>query len=123
MQNEKNANSTFTQRISSLEKQCEYATASAASSLFSRFSQHEFKELAIRINQENHELISELFQTMDDIYETYIAFGKMFVVLEDQVEKREKASKYYDAIVDWKRYMKDKPENIIILSSFSAEKG
>ena len=41
----------------------------------------------------------------------------MVVVLEDHVEKREKASKAYDEIVDWKRYMKDKPENIIILSS------
>ena len=80
---EKTANVVFAHRISLLEKQCEYATASAASSLFSRFSQHEFKELAIRINQENHELISELFQTMDDIFETYIAFGKMSVVLED----------------------------------------
>ena len=59
---------------------------------------------------------------MDDIYETYISFGKMYVFLEDQVEKRDQASKSYDAIVYWKRYMKYKPENIIILSSFQLKK-
>ena len=46
---------------------------------------------------------------MDDIYETYISFGKMSVVLEDKVEKRQQASKYYDAIMDWQRYMKENP--------------
>ena len=46
----------------------------------------------------------------------------MSIVLEDQVEKREQASKAYDNILDWKRYKKDKPENIIILSSFQLEK-
>ena len=46
----------------------------------------------------------------------------MSVVLEEQVEKREQASKAYDAILDWQRYMKDKPENITILSSFQLKK-
>ena len=55
---------------------------------------------------------------MDDIFETHNAFGKMFVVLEYQVEKSEQASKAYDNIMDWKIYMKDKTENIIILSSY-----
>ena len=65
--------------------------------------------MAIKTNQEHHELISELFQKLDDIFETYIVFAKIFVVLEDQIGKREKASKAYDAIVDWQIYMKDKP--------------
>ena len=67
--------------ITSLEKQCEDATASAASSSFSRFSQEEFKELAIKINQDHYELITDLFHNLNDIYETYIAFGQMAVVL------------------------------------------
>ena len=46
----------------------------------------------------------------------------MAIVLEDHVEKREKDLKAYDDIVDWKRYMKDKPENIIILSNFQLKK-
>ena len=54
-------------------------------------------------------MISELFQNLDDIFETHIAFGKMSIVLEDQVEKREQASKAYANILDWKRYKKDKP--------------
>ena len=109
MQNEKTTTDIITQRIASVEKQCKDATASASSSAFSRFTQQEFKELAIKTNREHHELISELFQNLDDIFETYIAFGKIFVVLEDQIEKREQASKSYDAIVDWQRYMKEKP--------------
>ena len=46
----------------------------------------------------------------------------MSFVLEDQVEKREQASKYYDNILDWKRYMKDQPENVITLSRFQLKK-
>ena len=78
--------------------------------------------MAIRTIKEHYELITDFFQTFNDIYETHIDFGQMSVVLEEQVEKREKASKAYDDILDWQRYMKDKPENIIILSSFQLKK-
>ena len=50
LQNEKTSNVTFTYKITSLEKQCEDATASATSSSFSRFSKEVFKELAIKTN-------------------------------------------------------------------------
>ena len=46
----------------------------------------------------------------------------MVIVHEYHVENREKASKALDEIVDWQRYRKDKPENIIILSSFQLKK-
>ena len=59
---------------------------------------------------------------MDDILETHVSFGKMSVNLENQVAKREQASKAYDDILDWKRYMKDKLENITILNSFQLKK-
>ena len=78
--------------------------------------------MAIKINEDHYELITELFHNLNDIYETHIAFGQMVVVLEYHMEKRGKASKAFDQIVDWKRYMKDKPENIIILSSFQLKK-
>ena len=74
LHNEQATNTTITQRIALLEKQCEYATASAASSSFSRFTQEQFKELAIKTNKENHELISELFQTLNDIFEKAYCF-------------------------------------------------
>ena len=67
-------------------------------------------------------LITDLFHSLNDNYETYISFGQMVIVHEDHMEKREKASKALDEIVDWKRYRKDKPENIIILSSFQLKK-
>ena len=100
LEGEKTENATFVQKIALFEKQCEDATTSAASSSLSRFSQQEVKELVIKTNQEHYDLITELFQTMNDIYETDIAFGQMSIVLKEWVEKREKASKAYDTILD-----------------------
>ena len=54
--------------------------------------------------------------------ETHVTFGKMYVTIEEQEAKREQASKAYDDILDWKRYMNDRPENITILSSFQMKK-
>ena len=86
------------QKVSLLERQYEDATASAPSSLFSKFSQEEFKEMAIRTNREHHGLVSELFKTLDNIFETHMTFDKMSVILEDLVEKRHQASKAYDEV-------------------------
>ena len=83
------------------ERQCEDATASAASSSYSKFSQEEFKELSIRTNKEHYDLVCELFKTLDNIFETHMVVDKMSVVLEDLVEKRQQASKAYDEAVDW----------------------
>ena len=68
---EMTANAVFVQRIPFLEKQCEYENASAASSSFSKFSQEEFKELALKTSQERHELINELFKTLDSVFESH----------------------------------------------------
>ena len=54
--------------------------------------------------------------------ETHVAFGKMLVTLEKQISKREQASKAYDDIMDWRRYMKDRLENITILNSIQLKK-
>ena len=63
-----------------------------------------------------------MFRTLDDIFETHVVFGKMFVTLEEQTTKREQDSKAYDDILDWKRYMKDRPKGITILSKFHLKK-
>ena len=47
-----------------------------------------------------------------------MTFDKMSVALEDLVEKRQQASKAYDDVIDWQRYMKDMPDNVIFLSNF-----
>ena len=78
--------------------------------------------MAIQVNQEHHDLVTEMFRTLDDIFETYVAFDKLFVTLEEQTYKRQQASKAYDDILDWKRYMKDKPQGITTLSSFQLKK-
>ena len=78
--------------------------------------------MAIQVNQEHHELITEMFRTLDDIFETHVVFGKISVTLEEQTTKIEQASKAYDDILDWQMYMKDRPENITILGSFQLKK-
>ena len=83
-----------------LVNQCEDATGSASSFAFFRFSQQEFQYLAIQVNQEHHDLITEMFRTLDDIFETYVAFDKLSVTLEEQTYKRQQASKAYDDILD-----------------------
>ena len=70
------------------ERQCEDSTASAGSSSYFKFSQEEFKELAIRTKREHYDLVCELFKTLADIFETHMVFNKMSIVLEDLIEKR-----------------------------------
>ena len=101
LQREKTNNATLAQKVVLLEKQYEDAIASATSSSFSKFSQEEFKEIEIRTNREHFDLVSELFRTLADIFETHTVFDKMFVVLEDPIEKRQWASKAYDELIDW----------------------
>ena len=60
----------------------------------------------------------DLFKTIDNIFETHMVFDKMCVVLEDLVEKRQQASKDYDEVTDWKKYMKHKLDNVILLTNF-----
>ena len=47
LQREKTINVTLVHKVALLESYCEDATASVVSSSFSKFSQEEFKELAI----------------------------------------------------------------------------
>ena len=68
LQRENTTNSTLVQEVVLLEKKYEDANTSAASSSFSKFSQEEFKELALRTNREHHDLVSELFKTLDNIF-------------------------------------------------------
>ena len=77
LHNEQAVNATISHMIAFLEKQCEDAT----SYTFSKFSQQEFKDLSINTNQEHHELLNELFNTLNDIMKTHVAFGKMYVTL------------------------------------------
>ena len=105
-----------------LEKQYEDATTSAASSSFSKFFQEEFKDLALQTNMEHYDLVSELFKNLDSFFETHVTFDKMYVVLEVLVEKRQQDSKAYDEVTDWKRYMKDKTDNVIIFTNFKFRK-
>ena len=47
-----------------------------------------------------------------------MAFDKMSVVLEDLIEKRQQASKPCDEVTEWQRYMKERLDNITLLTTF-----
>ena len=66
--------------------------------------------------------MTELFKTLNDILENRVAFGKMSVTLKEMIDKRQQESKAYEYIVDWQRYITDRPEDITILSSFQLNK-
>ena len=106
------------QKVAVLEKQNEDAIESATSSSFSKFSQEDFKDIAIRTNREHFDLVSELFRTLADIFENHTVFDNMSMILEDLIEKRQQASKAYDEVIDWQRYMKKRPNNITLLTPF-----
>ena len=74
--------------------------------------------LSIPTNKVHYDFVCELFKTLDNIFETHMVFDKMSIVLEDLVKKRQQASKAYDEVIDWKRYMKDKPDNVTFLTKF-----
>ena len=88
MQKEKNDNVTLVQKVALLERKYEDATASATSSSFSKSSQEEFEYFSIKTNKKHYDLVCELFKTLVDIFETHMVFDKMFVVLEELIEKR-----------------------------------
>ena len=105
-----------------LERQCEDATASATSSLFSKFSQEEFKEISIQTNKKHHESVYELFKTLDNIFETHMVFDNISIVLEDLVEKRRQASKDCDEVIDSQSHMKDKLDNVTFHTNFQLKR-
>ena len=51
-----------------------------------------------------------------------MVFDKMSIVVEDVVDKRQQASKAYDEVVDWQRYMKEKPDNVTFLTNFQLKR-
>ena len=82
LQREKNDNATLVQKVVVLERQIEDATASAASYSFSKFSQEELKELAIRTNREHYYLVCELFNNLDDILRLTWCLKKCLLLLK-----------------------------------------
>ena len=68
LQRENTTNATLAQKVVLLEKWYEETTTSVASSSFFKFSQEEFKVLALQTNREPHGLISELFKNLDKIF-------------------------------------------------------
>ena len=63
-----------------------------------------------------------MFNTLADILETNGAFREMSDTVEEQIANIQQYSKAYDAIVDWQRYMKDRLDDITILSNFQLKK-
>ena len=56
-----------------------------------------------------------LFEGLNEIQETYNAFEHQSDLLYDHNQRRKYATKDYDNMVDWKRYIKDRPKYVPIL--------
>ena len=58
-----------------------------------------------------------LFEGLNEIQETYNAFEHQYDLLYDHNQRRKEETKAYDNLVDWKRYIKDKPKDVPILDN------
>ena len=63
-------------------------------------------------------MVCELFGTLTDIFDIHTVFDKISMDLEDLIEKIQQASKAYDEVTDCESYMKERPDNITLLTPF-----
>ena len=103
------------ENITTLEQQLEDFQFIYVASSFSKFTKEEFQELASKIQHDLNKVMLGLFEGLNYIQETYNSFEHQFDLLYDHNKTRKHATKYYDDMVDWTRYIKDKPEDVPIL--------
>ena len=60
-------------------------------------------------------LLVELFERLNEIQGTFNSFEHQSNVLYDHNKRRKDSTKSLDNVVDWQRYIKDKPEDVPIL--------
>ena len=56
-----------------------------------------------------------LFEGPSEMQETYNAFKHQSDFLHDHNWRRIEATRSYDTMVDWKKYIKDKPDDLPVL--------
>ena len=102
-------------KITSLEQQLKNSQFLSVASSFSKFSKEEFKELALKIHEDHKNLFVQLFEGLNDIHETYNYFEIPYDVLYDHNQIRNEETKDIEDVLDWKKFIKYKPKNVLVL--------
>ena len=56
-----------------------------------------------------------MFEGFNEVQETYNAFKHQYDILHDHNKRRNEATRDFDNLVDWKRYIKDIPADLLVL--------
>ena len=68
--------------------------------------------MASRMQDELHKVMVSLFEGLNEIQETHNAFELQSDILHDHNTRRKEATKAYDNLVDWQKYIKDRPKYV-----------
>ena len=98
-----------------LENQLKQLQISSAASSSSTLIVEEFKQLAIRVNEQYHQCMPSLFRALCKIQELYKTFEEQSHVLEDNDTQKTVAMKALENVSGWKIHIRDKKKDIPIM--------
>ena len=100
-------NDKHDKNIATLEQQLKDFQLASATSSFSKFTGEEFKHLACRIHDDFHQEMVSMFEGFNETQELYNAFERQSDILHDHNRRRNEATRAFDNLVDWQKYIKD----------------
>ena len=63
-----------------------------------------------------------LFKIFNEIQELYNAFEHQYDVLHDHNRRKKEATRAYDNLIDWQKYIKDRPYDFPVLEKIKLKK-
>ena len=78
--------------------------------------------MAIRVNEQHHQCMTNLFRALCEIHELYKTFEEQSHVLEDHDTQKIVAMKALENVSGWKIHMRDKEKDIPIMDKFQVKK-
>ena len=108
-------NNEHTQKITTLEEQLKDFQFVSVTSSFSKFTEEYFKQLAYRIHDDLYQRMVSLFEGLNEMQETYNALERHSNLLHDHNRRRNEETRAYDTLVGWKKYIKDRPDDLPVL--------
>ena len=122
LEKEDDLNKQQANKISIFEQQLKDLQLASTTYSFSKFTGKEFKQLAYRIHDHYYQGMINLFKGFNEMQELYNAFEHQPSLLHDHNKRRKEATRAYDNIIHWEKYIKDKPDDLPISDTFKLKK-
>ena len=97
------------------EQQLKDLQLAFSTSSFSKFTGEEFKQLACKIHDQFYQGMVNLYKGFNEMQELYNSFEHQSEVLHEHHKRRQEETKAYDHIIEWHKYIKDRPKDLPIL--------